>query len=139
MMEWEGLSEFVESHSLEVMKKADELPLIWSNIVSMHDLLSCHLHTLTLILTYKYIHIRTLPHNSNFHMPTLTSLHSSHSSHPLPLHTLTHHTLHYPCTHSLISHPHYPQFEMHVKHSSLRPDMKSDLTPSLFPLLTPPH
>ena len=88
--------EFVESHSLELMKKADELPLIKSNIVSMHDLLSCHLHTLTLILTYKYIHIHTLPHNSNFHTPTLTSLHSSHSSHP-----------HYPCTHSLISHPHY--------------------------------
>ena len=43
----DGMIEFVESHSLELMKKADELPLIRSNIVSMHDLLSCHLHTLT--------------------------------------------------------------------------------------------
>ena len=126
-----GRIESLLSHSLELMKKADELPLIRLNIVFMHDLLSCHLHTLTSshhhiltpVLTYKYIHIHTLPHNSNFHTHTHIPVHFSLITPSLPSHT----------------HLTPSQFEMHVKHSSLRPDMKSDLTPSLFPLLTPSH
>ena len=54
--------EFVESHSLELMKKADELPLIKSNIVSMHDLLSCHLHTLTPSHPHTRPHIQIYSH-----------------------------------------------------------------------------
>ena len=126
MMEWEGLREFVESHSLELMKKADELPLIRSNIVSMHDLLSCHLHTLTLVLTYKNT-LHALTHTLIFTHPHSHAC-SSHSSHPhypcthslitpsLPLiHSLISHP-HYPHTHSLISHPHYPCTHSLISH-----------------------
>ena len=88
-----GRIEFVESHSLELMK-ADELPLIWSNVVST---ISCyvtftpsHSSSHTNIFTYTPYHttlIFTHPHSHPC---------SSHSSHPPTL------------AHSIISHPHYP-------------------------------
>ena len=98
--------EFVESHSLELMKKADELPLIKSNIVSMHDLLSCHLHTLTPSHSSSHTNIFT-------YTPYHTTLIFTHP-HSHPCTVLTHHTLppsHTLVTpslpsHTLISHPH---------------------------------
>ena len=82
-----------------------------------------HPHTRphTNIFTYTPYHITLI------FTPTLTSLHSSHSSHPHYPCTLTYHTL------TTLTHTHLTpsQFEMHVKHSSLRPDMKSDNTITL--------